>query len=34
MLKDADDRNAFDIEAYMKCRAKVKQRDEFELYEL
>jgi type IV secretion system protein VirD4 len=34
MLKDANDRNAFDIEAYMKCRAKVKQRDEFELYEL
>lgn len=32
LLSDADKRNAFDIEAYMKRRAKIKLDDEIELH--
>lgn len=33
-LSDFDPKNAFDIEAYLHCRLKLKSNDEFDTYEV
>lgn len=33
-LKDADERNAFDIEKYLSSRLKLKEEEEYEVYEM
>ena len=32
-LKDADERNAFDVESYLKCKLKLRKSDPVDYYE-
>ena len=33
-LSDYDEKNAFDVEAYMKHQLKIRRQEEFDLYEV
>lgn len=33
-LSDYDKKNAFDVEAYMKCQLKLRLKEEFDLFEV
>lgn len=33
-LSDADPKNAFDVERFLKCRLRVRPEDEYEVYEM